>query len=227
MVQNGYKAEITGTTRTESIYRRSLSPIKLPSKNPKIIRVNPIYDWNEWEVWRYIRENNIRYNPLYDMGYRRIGCWCCPLNGPSHYKRLKKTHPKLYNFLCNFEPLHPVMAIHLGASQSNRVEHASTVGKWVVSMMIKRYELWDALSGTFSKTYIPTRIVESRFKSLVAHSGFHNAVVRVERSSSIHVIYVSFCFEDTDYDIRNRHLNCEFLVVNNFSKSFNGWKIVY
>jgi phosphoadenosine phosphosulfate reductase len=129
MVQSGFKAEITGTTRTESIYRRSLSPIKVPSKDPKIIRVNPIYDWNEWEVWRYIRENNIRYNPLYDMGYRRIGCWCCPLNGPSHYKRLKKTHPKLYNFLCTFEPLHPVMSIHLGASQSDRVEHASTVGK--------------------------------------------------------------------------------------------------
>ena len=129
MTQSGFEAEITGTTRTESIYRRSLSPIKLPSKDPKIIRVNPIYDWNEWEVWRYIRENNIHYNPLYDMGYRRIGCWCCPLNGPSHYKRLKKTHPKLYNFLCNFEPLHPVMSIHLGISQSNRADHASTVGK--------------------------------------------------------------------------------------------------
>jgi phosphoadenosine phosphosulfate reductase len=109
MSQNGYKAELTGTTRTESIYRRSLSPIKNPKKDPQIIRVNPIYDWNEWEVWRYIEENNIPYNPLYDMGYRRIGCWCCPLNGPSHYKRLCKTHPQLFNFLRKFMPLHPAM----------------------------------------------------------------------------------------------------------------------
>ena len=107
MVENGFKAEITGTTRTESIYRRSLTPIRIPSKTPMIIRVNPIYDWNEWEVWRYIKENSIPYNPLYDKGYRRIGCWCCPLNGPSHYKRLAKTHPKLYNFLLSFEPRHP------------------------------------------------------------------------------------------------------------------------
>ena len=107
MVQNEFKAEITGTTRTESIYRRSLTPIKVPNKDPLIIRVNPIYDWNEWEVWRYIKENNIPYNPLYDKGYRRIGCWCCPLNGPSHYRRLARTHPKLHNFLNSFEPRHP------------------------------------------------------------------------------------------------------------------------
>jgi phosphoadenosine phosphosulfate reductase len=105
----GFKAEITGTTRTESIYRRSLSPIKIPKKEPYMVRVNPIYDWNEWEVWRYIRENNLCYNPLYDMGYRRIGCWCCPINGWTHYRRLKKTHPKLYGFLLNFKPLHPQM----------------------------------------------------------------------------------------------------------------------
>jgi len=113
MLSNGYKAEITGTTRTESIYRRSLSPIKTPRKEPFILRVNPIYDWNEWEVWRYIKENNLPHNSLYDMGYRRIGCWCCPLNGPSHYKRLGKTHPKLFDFLCSLKPLHPVVSEYL------------------------------------------------------------------------------------------------------------------
>lgn len=107
MVSRGFKAEVTGTTRTESIYRRSLTPIKIPKKEPFILRVNPIYDWNEWEVWRYIKENDLRYNPLYDKGYRRIGCWCCPLNGVSHYKRLRRTHPKLFNFLCSLRPTHP------------------------------------------------------------------------------------------------------------------------
>lgn len=110
MSAQGFKAEITGTTRTESIYRRSLSPIKIPKKEPFMIRVNPIYDWNEWEVWRYIRENELPYNPLYDKGYRRIGCWCCPLNGPTHYKRLSKTHPKLFKFLRDFVPCHPNMS---------------------------------------------------------------------------------------------------------------------
>jgi len=107
MVEKDILAEITGTVRTESIYRRSLKPFKLPKRDPFIIRIHPIYDWNQWEVWRYIKEENLPYNPLYDRGYRRIGCWCCPLNGPSHYKRLRKTHPKLYSFLCKFRPKHP------------------------------------------------------------------------------------------------------------------------
>ncbi|MEM4204307.1 MAG: phosphoadenosine phosphosulfate reductase family protein [Candidatus Methanomethylicaceae archaeon] len=107
MRQGGILAELTGTTRNESIYRRSLKPFKMPSKEPYIIRINPIYDWNDQEVWKYIEENKLPYNPLYDMGYRRIGCWCCPLNGPSHYRRLKRTHPRLYEFLERFEPAHP------------------------------------------------------------------------------------------------------------------------
>jgi len=107
MQKKGIVAEITGTTRTESIYRRSLTPIKMPKKQPSIIRVNPIYDWNQWEVWRYIESKGLPYNPLYDKGYRRIGCWCCPLNGFSHYRRLRKTHEKLHNFLQRFKPLHP------------------------------------------------------------------------------------------------------------------------
>ncbi|MEM2001472.1 MAG: phosphoadenosine phosphosulfate reductase family protein [Candidatus Methanomethylicaceae archaeon] len=76
-------------------------------RTPQVMRVNPIYDWNDQEVWKYIEENKLPYNPLYDMGYRRVGCWCCPLNGPSHYKRLKRTHPRLYEFLERFEPKHP------------------------------------------------------------------------------------------------------------------------
>ena len=100
-------AEITGTTRTESIYRRSLTPIKIPKKNPGIVRVNPVYDWNEWEIWTYIREQKLPYNPLYDKGYKRIGCWCCPLNGWTHYRRLMKTHSKLFACIEKFEPPHP------------------------------------------------------------------------------------------------------------------------
>jgi phosphoadenosine phosphosulfate reductase len=110
MDANGIIAEITGTTRTESIYRRSLLPFKLPNKEPLILRIHPIYDWNQWEVWRYIETEKLPYNPLYDKGYQRIGCWCCPLNGPSHYRRLTKTHPKLFSFLCSVQPSHPYLS---------------------------------------------------------------------------------------------------------------------
>jgi len=106
----GIIAEVTGTVRTESIYRRSLKPFMMPRKKPFIIRIHPIYDWNTWEAWEYIKRNNLPYNPLYDMGYRRIGCWCCPLNGITHYIRLMRTHPNLYSFLLKFRPMHPMVS---------------------------------------------------------------------------------------------------------------------
>ena len=104
---HGIQAEITGTTRTESIYRRGLKPIKLPSKRPYFIRINPIYDWNSQEVWKYIETQKLPCNPIYEMGYRRCGCWCCPINGPSHYSRLEKTHPKHFNCLMRYRYMNP------------------------------------------------------------------------------------------------------------------------
>lgn len=42
--------------------------------------VNPIVDWSDDEVWEYIKTNNLKYNPLYDKGYKRVGCIGCPMN---------------------------------------------------------------------------------------------------------------------------------------------------
>lgn len=42
--------------------------------------VNPIIDWEDEDVWEYIRLRNIPYNPLYDMGWKRVGCVGCPQN---------------------------------------------------------------------------------------------------------------------------------------------------
>lgn len=40
-------------------------------------RVHPILDWSEDDIWKYIRDNSVPYNPLYDTGYRSIGCKPC------------------------------------------------------------------------------------------------------------------------------------------------------
>lgn len=40
-------------------------------------RVHPILHWSEDDVWSYIQRNGIRYNPMYDRGYRSLGCEPC------------------------------------------------------------------------------------------------------------------------------------------------------
>lgn len=59
----------------------------------KYFIVNPIAYWTEQEVWDYIHENEIEYNPLYDKGYSRVGCIGCPMAGKHRIEELAK-YPK-------------------------------------------------------------------------------------------------------------------------------------
>ena len=49
--------------------------------------LNPIIDWEDWEVWEFIKSNNIPYPKLYDQGFDRLGCIGCPLQGPKGMER--------------------------------------------------------------------------------------------------------------------------------------------
>lgn len=42
--------------------------------------VNPIIDWGDSDVWDFIHDRGLPYNPLYDMGFRRVGCVGCPMS---------------------------------------------------------------------------------------------------------------------------------------------------
>lgn len=44
----------------------------------KII-VNPILDFTEEDVWEFIKKYDVPYCPLYDEGFRRLGCIGCPI----------------------------------------------------------------------------------------------------------------------------------------------------
>ena len=41
--------------------------------------VNPIIDWEDRDVWNFIRKNNIPYCSLYGEGFHRLGCIGCPM----------------------------------------------------------------------------------------------------------------------------------------------------
>lgn len=63
------------------------------ARKNKTIIVNPIYEWSDTEIWDYIRKNNVDYNELYDMGYKRVGCILCPLAKKSEKQRDIITFP--------------------------------------------------------------------------------------------------------------------------------------
>lgn len=50
------------------------------AKQNRILICNPIYEWSDNDVWEYIKDSSIPYNPLYDCGYKRVGCVGCPMS---------------------------------------------------------------------------------------------------------------------------------------------------
>lgn len=49
-----------------------------PTKGKHII--NPIIDWEDEDVWEFIKTYNVPYCSLYDKGYKRLGCIGCPMS---------------------------------------------------------------------------------------------------------------------------------------------------
>lgn len=48
-------------------------------KNADLI-CSPIYEWSDIDVWDFIRGRGMKYNPLYDQGFSRVGSIGCPLS---------------------------------------------------------------------------------------------------------------------------------------------------
>lgn len=48
-------------------------------KRDKTAYLCPIVEWSDADVWEYLNSKNIPHCSLYDEGYKRIGCVCCPL----------------------------------------------------------------------------------------------------------------------------------------------------
>lgn len=63
-------------------------------KEKKDSIVNPIYDWLDSDIWDYIKQQNIKVNPLYERGYSRVGCIGCPLAGYKHKLKEFSDYPK-------------------------------------------------------------------------------------------------------------------------------------
>ena len=67
---------ITGLRREQSPTRQDTRFAEWDQAN-RIIKINPLLDWTEKQVWDYIHENKVPYNTLHDKGFPSIGCQPC------------------------------------------------------------------------------------------------------------------------------------------------------
>jgi phosphoadenosine phosphosulfate reductase len=72
----GVDAWISGLRREQSVTRHNGKLVEWDVNN-RMIKVNPLIEWTNDDVWDYIRVKNIPYNKLHDKGYPSIGCLPC------------------------------------------------------------------------------------------------------------------------------------------------------
>ena len=70
------EAWICGLRRDQALTRQSVDVVEWDEQFG-IVKINPLWNWSEPQVWDHIRKNEIPYNPLHDKGFLSIGCSCC------------------------------------------------------------------------------------------------------------------------------------------------------
>jgi len=82
-------AWICGLRRDQAVTRTDIKKIEYEQRTTNyelrttnyepqtIIKINPLADWTEKQVWDYIKNYDVPYNLLHDKGYPSIGCEPC------------------------------------------------------------------------------------------------------------------------------------------------------
>ena len=72
----GYEAWISAIRRDQTSHRQNAGIVQWDAKFG-LVKVNPLASWTKKDVWKFITDNRVPYNPLHDRGYPSIGCWPC------------------------------------------------------------------------------------------------------------------------------------------------------
>ena len=84
---------VTGIRREQAPTRADARKLEYDERRG-IWKVNPLADWSEKDLWRYIFAHELPYHPLHDQGYASIGCEPCTRPGAGREGRwagLEKT----------------------------------------------------------------------------------------------------------------------------------------
>jgi phosphoadenosine phosphosulfate reductase len=68
----GATAWLSGLRRSQSSTREHRPVIEGQNK---VVKVYPIIDWSDRDIYTYLTENNLPYHPLWDQGYVSVGDW--------------------------------------------------------------------------------------------------------------------------------------------------------
>jgi phosphoadenosine phosphosulfate reductase len=69
------RAWVSGIRRDQTANRHNAKIIEL--EHDGLVKINPLLNWTRQDIENYIREHNLPTHPLFEKGYRSIGCKPC------------------------------------------------------------------------------------------------------------------------------------------------------
>lgn len=70
--EHGAAAWLSGLRRSQASSRGERA---VKEQQNKVMKVYPIIDWSDRDIYKYLTENNLPYHPLWDEGYVSVGDW--------------------------------------------------------------------------------------------------------------------------------------------------------
>lgn len=93
-----YDAKLIGVRAAESARRKKLWKDVVSDWNkPTRKFVCSIVNWEDEDVWEFIRLRKLPYCELYDKGYKRLGCLNCPMQTAKRRRAEMKRYPRFEN----------------------------------------------------------------------------------------------------------------------------------
>jgi phosphoadenosine phosphosulfate reductase len=72
----GYDAWVSAIRKDQTADRAVAGVVQWDAKFD-LVKVNPLLNWTQKDVWAFVAKHEVPYNPLHDQGYPSIGCWPC------------------------------------------------------------------------------------------------------------------------------------------------------
>ena len=85
-------AELWGHSRkdvTQFDFDNGDERIIAPCQQKAEIKIQPIVDWTESDVWSFLQDAKVEMNPAYSLGFHRVGCIGCPLAGKGRFREFR------------------------------------------------------------------------------------------------------------------------------------------
>lgn len=116
-----------GVRRDESENRKDA--LKAERLEPGIIAYRPLVDWSAMQVIDFIKSKDVRLNPLYSIGFDRVGCMPCVNSSKEDIRQMASRRPDAVEKLKHWEHLIKNASKRFGATFFPALEREKHLNK--------------------------------------------------------------------------------------------------